>query len=127
MGYKVKRKGFCLKFAEGEYEGMEVICRSISIGQLLEFDTTDSKGQRMVQLFGEALISWNLEEEDGTPIPATPEGLSTLEPGIVRVIVEAWSDQIAGVNRPLLEGSSSGETSLAQSIPMEPLSTSQAS
>lgn len=40
---------------------------------------------------------------------------------------KAWIDEISGVSAPLDSGSTDGQPSLEASLPMEPLSLSQAS
>lgn len=46
MGYKPQRKIYKLIFADEEYEGLEVMARSVSLGALLEFRTLASNATR---------------------------------------------------------------------------------
>lgn len=139
MGYK-RKKIFLLRFADGDLEGLEVRVRSISIERFLELapllDMTMSGGltpeditgiRETLAAFADVLVSWNLEEEDGTPVPCTVEGLMDQDLRFVLGLMTAWAEEIAGVAAPLERPSPSGEPSPEASLPMEPLSPSPAS
>lgn len=155
MGHKIKRKVFLLRFAEGsDLDGATVKVRSIPFGQFTAMiglagsaaqaineeataaqimgaiDPEDvAQMGRLLTGFGKALVEWDLEEEDGTPIPATPEGVAGLDTDVAFEIIEPWLEAIQGVRQgsPLQSGSGSGTTSPEPSLPMEPLSPSLAS
>lgn len=128
MGYKVQRKLYVLQFEDKD--GMEVKATSVSTGVFLKIASLAdaakmdiSHMQELITSFAkESLRSWNLEEEDGTPIPATSEGLLSLEFEDAFEIITAWIDTITGVNADLKVPSSGGSPSLVASLPMEPLS-----
>jgi hypothetical protein len=132
MGFTVKRKIYKLIFEDDDLAGLEILARSVSLGQMLaisgegrvgKVDTEDAEQtQGMFEMFAGALVQWNLEEEDGTPIPVTMEGLQGLDTEFVTAIIEAWTSAIAGVTAPLAKQSTSGGTSQEASIPMETLS-----
>jgi hypothetical protein len=128
MGFRPEKKVFRLKFEDSELEGLEVMAGGTTTGEMLDLQDAE-KGQVAfaIEMLGKRLISWNLEEEDGTPVPANADGLRSQDPDFVRAIIAAWTEAIGGVEAPLRAGSDSGETSLAASIPMEPLSQSRAS
>lgn len=125
MGYQ--RKIYKLVFDDPEMNGLEVRARSVSIGAMRKVQETNDEFL-MMELFSKALVSWNLED-DGVPVPATLEGLQDQDADLVLAIVGAWMGTIAGVPdaSPLDDASNSGKPSLEASIPMEPLSASQAS
>lgn len=131
MGYKRNPKVYHLKF-EGEYDGLEVMVRSLSMGQLIQArgggsgDGKDGTGE-LVELLAERLVSWNLEDEDGQPVPPTLEAIKGEDNDLIFAIINHWTDAIGGVKAPLPEGSPAGEPSQVASIPMEPLSESLAS
>ncbi len=134
MGYRKKNKNVVLKFAEDhDLYGLEVRLRGMNIGEYLAFTGYDGgDGETVAGLiarFGEHLLSWNLEEEDGTPVPATPDAVQQQEHELILALANAWTDALAGVHKadPLSESSPSGELSPVASIPMEPLSESLAS
>jgi hypothetical protein len=79
--------------------------------------------------FGEHLVSWNLEDEDGTPVPATYEAMMQQDHDLIGALNNAWIETLVGVHKadPLPESSTSGEPSLVESVPMEALSSSLAS
>lgn len=80
---------------------------------------------RQLEEFGDALISWNLEEEDGTPIPCNRQGLLSIDNNLALALATEWMDRLGGKvddAGPLPSSSLSGEPSLVASVPMEALS-----
>jgi hypothetical protein len=130
-GYQRTPKVYKLRFEDDEYDGLVVRARSIRLGAFLELSTLvgvdptsmrpedTAKIEQLFQAFAGALVDWNLEDEDGTPVPATFEGLASQEADFVLPIVKAWFAAVASVPRPLPAGSSNGQQSLEASIPME--------
>jgi hypothetical protein len=139
MGYNPKRKIYKLVFEDEEMAGLEVRVRSFSIGTMLEVgELSDLMGrkitpedmprvQKLFSVLAQALVSWNVEDDDGAPVPATLEGLTAQEDTFVFAVLSAWIDAVSGVSAPLPQTSSDGQSSLEASIPMVPLSASQAS
>jgi hypothetical protein len=132
MGFKYEGKRFNLKF-EGDFEGLEVKTRSVPLGQYLEVQElldSDMDREQIDKLFGEfskVIVSWNLEDDNGDPVPTTAAGLYTQELELVQAITSAWRDAMVGVPAPLEPSSSDGEPSLVASIPMDVSPESQAS
>lgn len=128
MGYR--RQPTVYKLIFQEYEGLEVTARSVSVEELLKITglasqmTTKPDDKQVSELFGwfgKRLVSWNLEDEDGKPVPATLNGLLAQEMGFVLKIIQAWVRAITGVSPPLQNGSSGGPAArnpLEESIPM---------
>jgi hypothetical protein len=80
---------------------------------------------RQLEEFGDSLISWNLETEDGTPLPATRESLFGIDNDLAIALANRWVDVLGGKvddASPLPDSSPSGEPSLVASIPTETLS-----
>lgn len=134
MGFKVERKILNLRFEE--YEGMEVRARTVSFGQLMdvaeEAETLRADGKLgkvrgFLDLFTSRLESWNLEDEDDRPVPATSEGLLSLDTDMALAILLGWFDAMTAVAPSLGKDSISGPRFPEGSIPMERLSASQAS
>lgn len=133
MGYKIGTKVYKLVFEDEQFEGLEVRVRSMQLGKFVEFAdlidqggfTKDSVGG-IFERFAKVLVSWNAEDDDG-PLPLTAEGLLRLDLTEARAIIEGWRDAVTGVTGPLALPSSDGGPSPEASIPMEPLSESQAS
>ncbi|MGR6923083.1 hypothetical protein ACU635_53265 [[Actinomadura] parvosata] len=133
MGYKRPTKVYKLVFAEDDdMAGLEVRARSMSTGALLDMaplldlklsaSPTAEEMESIAELlekFAQVLVSWNLEDEDGQPVPATLEGLLDQDIDFVIRIIMAWADAISGVPAPLPQTSPDGEPSLAASIPMD--------
>jgi hypothetical protein len=155
MGHRIKRKVFLLKFEEGsDLDGATVRVRSVPFGSFLSMvglagsagaaisesstpeevlsviDPEDVASMgRLLSGFADALEFWDLEEEDGTPIPATREGVLGLDSDVALDLIRPWIMAIQGVRRdsPLPDASVSGATTAEVSLPMEPLSGSRAS
>ncbi|MDJ0460579.1 hypothetical protein [Streptomyces sp. H27-C3] len=119
-----------------ESEPPEVIARRTTLDEYLlltglveEAETEEGGDNRMVQQikrFGESLISWNIEEEDGSPTPATSEEFFRLDEDLALALTSEWLARIGGkVYGPLPQSSPDGEQSPVVSIPMEPLSAPQ--
>ena len=132
MGYKRNPKIYHLKWQDGEYAGLEVRVRSLSLGQLVA--TQNGKGyngkegiEGNIELLAERIVDWNLETEDGTPVPTTLDAIMGEDDDLIIAIVRRWNEAMAGVPAPLPESSPSGEPSPVASIPMAPLSESLAS
>jgi hypothetical protein len=136
-GYRRAAKVYKLKFTEDEFTGLEVRAKSVPLGKFLDLtklvdlqNGTALGPEQMEQIrdlftgFATALVSWNLQEEDGTDVPATLEGLYSQEFDFVLQIIMAWMEAIAGVAAPLVRSSNSGATIPEGSLPMVPLSPS---
>lgn len=128
MGYT--RRTLKLVFEDEQYAGLEVQARPMSIDQVEEYTslTTDeatTKAEaigRLLGPFAENMLGWNMEEPDGSPVPATLAGLRTFDMPFLWDLLKAWARASAGVSRPLPSGSSDGPSSdLETSITMETL------
>lgn len=133
MGYKPKRKTYHLNFASTDYEGLQVSIRGLNTGQymdLFEAKTeaeTGGETNRLLTIMASRLVSWNVEDDDDMPVPATLDGIKTQDLDFNLAIVNAWTTAMAGVPVPLEQPSTGGESSLEASIPMDVLSPSLAS
>lgn len=130
MGYKRPQTVYKLVF--DDHEGLEVRAASVPIGRLIEVSAQAEKLREgdadsfesvadLFALFGESLRSWNLEEDDGSPIPATVDSVMSLEFGFAAAILVAWFDAVGGVPAPLERRSTSGVPSEELLIPMAPV------
>lgn len=131
MGFKVQRKGVRLVFKDGTVmDGAEVVVGSLNVGDYMAFTQLSKAGtkpeefEKIAEILGRKILSWNLEEEDGTPIPHDVTGILGLELDMVMAIITAWTEGVTSVPAPLPEGSSSGATSPEVPIPMTPISSS---
>lgn len=127
MGYRPKRKIFTLEFEGEAYEGLEVRIRGLNTGQMIDLDTARADGRdeaviAILQLMADRLVEWNVEDDDGQPVPTTFDGVRSLDLDFNWAIIDAWQDAVAGVAAPLDEPSTATEPSLVASIPTETLS-----
>jgi hypothetical protein len=130
MGYQRKRKLFKLTFEDPEMAGLEVYAHSTSLENILglidlakvgdKFDVKDlSKLDELFEVFIGALKEWNLEDEEGVPVPPTLAGLKGQDMDFILEMVMAWMEAVVSVSRPLKRKSSSGDQSPEASIPMD--------
>jgi hypothetical protein len=139
-GYK--RKLYHLTWpADHELHGLEVTTTGMSIARYRKMTglsaqmkpgDTDSQvavAEQLCDEFARCLTAWNLEEDDGTPVPATRDGIAGQDMDFVLGLISSWTTAVAGVgaDTPLPGNSSDGDRALEASLPMEPLSLSQAS
>jgi hypothetical protein len=135
MGYKARLKTYLVKFDEGhEYHGAEARLRGMTYGEWeqatgLDGGDGDSGGGAPVQRFVDHLISWNLEDDKGQPLPISMDAVKSLDHDLVAALNNAWIQTLIGVHDadPLAGSSPSGEPSQVESIPTEALSESLAS
>lgn len=126
MGFKVPKRTALLVF-EGEYAGAEVRCRlDVPISLYLDYMGMDASSRDSIQAgYGrwgeEVLIEWNLEDDDGQPLPATGGGFLSLPPRLAGLIVQHWLESAAEVPAPLGGTSTNGVSSEVPSIPMAAL------
>jgi hypothetical protein len=131
MGYTRKPKIYNLVFGpESDYDGLEVNVTSMPVGELMDIAELQEKAggddleaiTKLLEQFASHLKGWNLEEEDGNPVPATFEGLRGQDLEFVLALISHWTEAIASVAQDLGKGSKSGGTSVEERLPMEALS-----
>lgn len=128
MGFKATRKRYHLKFADPEMNGLQVVAFSGSTGDILNImgmasgDDTSKGSVETLELFAKNLVSWNLEDDDGLPIPATLDGLKRLDLDFVMLLIQGWVQAVQEVPAPLETPSTSGAPYPEASLPMEALS-----
>ena len=144
MGYKAKKRIYVIRdWPDEDMEGLEVKARSVKLKKFVEMGSAMSGAKLtmsaenieegvdavndLLTMFADALVSWNLEDEDGTPVPATLDGLLDQDNEFAMRIVHTWMEIIAGAPAGLKKDLTNGETSQVESLPMEPLLQSQAS
>lgn len=124
MGYTAPRRTYSLPLGEA-FAGLEVTVRSVSIGEYMRlagFTSEDVPVSHAIDQFCANLIAWNLETEDGQPIPVAD--VRDQDKELVLALTTAWIGSLHGVQAPLEPGSPSGGPSLVESIPMDALSPS---
>lgn len=138
MGYKPKRTLYRLHFDNPDLEGLEVVTRSVSMDGLVKLlgladgmDAADErqltaedagKMEELLRLFARMLVEWNVEDDDGTPVPANYEGLASQDFTFVLEIITAAGQGLMQAPPPLPGGSGP-----AGSAPPESLSLASSS
>jgi hypothetical protein len=79
---------------------------------------------RIVDLFLNHLISWNLEDMAGQPVPTTHEGLDAQERTIIGQLISAWQTAMSSLPNRSKQPSSNGATSQEQSLDLGSISES---
>lgn len=117
MGFKFKPKDdtVTLTFAEDhELHGLEVVTRKqMPIGCFFEASRGDNL--KALEVFCSQVVSWNAEDDDGNPIPATVQGIG----GVMDIVqagemLDAWLEVIAQPSAPLGQRSGAGKRSGAK-------------
>lgn len=133
MGYRHTRRKITVRFEEpNEFAGFEAVLRGKSLAGFLALtgigEVDQSSISDQLQDMAHSLISWNLEDEDGNPVPVTPEAVFEQDQELMLALGKGWIDGLgAGVSVPLEQSSTDGPPSLEASLPMAPLSESLAS
>lgn len=129
MGYKRNPKVYNLVFGDDtEYAGLEVQVRTLTMGQLLRVWAKEgSDGTSTFDLFVERLVGWNLEDEQGVPVPVAREAVEAEDDDLINAIIKKWTTAVFGVSAPLESDSGSGATSPVEEMLTEIPSQSLAS
>lgn len=121
MGF-VRQKFHDLWFEGEEFDGLEIKCRSVSIGMFLRaceltpIKVTDKADfTELSEIIADTFVSWNLEDGDGVPIPCDLEHLLEQDRYFVGAIIDAWINSMAGHADPL------EHPEKVVDLPMEPL------
>jgi len=143
MGYKPKRKIYRIE-PSGDYEGLVVRVRSVPVGQFMALadlaDGVDSEALsgmasgeaiskfsqigKMFEAFADALIEWNVEDDDGAPVPATLNGLYSQDFDMVMFLFGEWIGAMGGISGPLEQKPTGSEpTSAPESLGLASVST----
>ncbi len=127
MGYRKVPTIHTIDFEE-KYPGLIVRMRGIRIGKLRriigalnEDELSPEKIGEVIDIIGQHLVSWTLEDESGTPLPATPEELEDLELDMLLDIVERWTNKLTDVSPDLGKDSPSSGQFPGQPVTMEAL------
>jgi hypothetical protein len=124
---------------DGVYEGLEVHCDGASLGEIVDVQSALSLGrdlisndpvfaeqrERMVEIIGAKLLSWNLEDDKGNPVECNAKQFAEEDWSLVIAIARGWLYAGVGIPAPLSQASSDGVPSGVASTPMEILSESQ--
>ena len=132
-GFRIPDKIAVITFEGTDYDGAEIRAKlNVNFKYFSEIQAAISEdstnGLRVAELFGDhALIDWNLEDDDGNPVPANAEGMTMIPVELVNLMVGHWAEAVSDIPDPL-EKTSSDISTLAQlSTAMESPSASPGS
>lgn len=128
MGYRARV--YKLTWPEGhEFHGLEIKLSGMNAAELRTVragssgDATAEERQEVIDqtiaTFASHLLSWNYEDHEGNPIPATAEGVDRMDLRILLPACTAWAEEVARPAAPLSPGSSSGPASPEPSAVMD--------
>jgi hypothetical protein len=118
MGFKVGRV-FELTFEGTDLDGAEIKIRSASIQINLELG--ECTVERECEIIAEHLVSWNLEDSDGTPITIDAAGILGLEVPVKNLLLKEWLKATRGISAPLDRRSNDTVSSPEEPITMDTL------
>jgi hypothetical protein len=104
MGFTPEPTTIKLNFKD-DLEGLQVTMRSMSVAEynamLTDMMATGEEflkaNQAIYDQFSERLVSWNLDDGHGVPVPATREGLDTQDTNLVSRMIAAWQGALTAV------------------------------
>ena len=123
--FRLPERVVTLFFEDGPYQGFE-LDMSVTVPQAIfwkiaewaDLDVKDRKGTNVAEvrdqmlLVGEQIRAWNLDDRNGTAVPATPEAFADrLDQQTQWAIIKYWLRAIAEAPVPLSPPSSDGDTS----------------
>lgn len=122
-GYQIKDELANLIFGDDSPEaGLQVKTRlNVPLGVYLEIQDllAQDRALEMFTLFARvALVSWNILDKEGGPVPATEEGIKQVPVPLATRILQEWQSAVANPPAPLAETSPNGGTSAAPATPL---------
>lgn len=113
---------------DGELEGLHIRVKSIKFGKIRQLIAVMDEDDKDVAVMDEisktlvdAIVSWDLQEEDGTPIEPSLAAIDDLEFEEVIAIVNKYLDCITGPGDELGKDSPSGVKFPGRPLTMEAL------
>jgi hypothetical protein len=129
VGYQ--RPTLKLIFTDPECDGLEVVARRMSVRSLVRMAALGQAGApadraqalpEIAETLVPLLLSWNLENHAGEPVPLTVDAMLDQDGAFVLAVMGALMDAAGGIPDPLAQPSSGGGPSPEASLPMEPSS-----
>lgn len=101
MGYKVPRRQALIRFEGTDYDGAEITC-VLDVDLDIFFTVSRAAGgdvgaiEAALRAFAQrSLLSWNIEDDDGTPIVASEAAFMALPPAMGLLIITRWLEAAA--------------------------------
>ena len=143
--YQRTPKRYYLKFED--HPGLLVVMKGLSIEAFMALardaagmqalDMSGMKGPELDKAmdqvdglftrFAKSLKSWNLDDDDGEPVPETEAGVRSQDLDFILEITLAWMDAIASVDIPLPQPANGHVSSPESSLQLASLSSSLSS
>jgi hypothetical protein len=134
MGFRPEPTIYNLKFDGTALDGLQARMSCCTIAETDDMLRTAVKegdinedtlkdNDRILDLFVNHLVSWNLEDLAGQPVPTTREGINSQERGLIAQLIAAWQIAMSTVPNLSPPESSSGETSEEASLGLGSSST----
>ena len=112
--FKLPTRTLRLVFDEDYGDADVVVKLDVPIGLFIEIQDMVEEGRQldMFRAFGEkVLVSWNLDDEEGKPLPANAEGMHAITPQFGAMLIQQWAEVVANPPAPLAETSDNGSMS----------------
>lgn len=130
MGFRPEPTIYNLDFSGTYLEGLEIRATCCSVGEYRKMlqiaaignaeKTISEEGMErsdwVIELMLKNIVSWNLEDMAGQPVPVTKEGLNSQEERTGRAILSAWQTALITVPPTSQSDSSDGGTSEEASL-----------
>jgi len=118
-GFRIPERTARVAFEGTDYDGAEIKLKlSVSFAQFIALrESAMGEDQEfMARLFGETvLMEWNLEDEDGQPLPADGDGMMAIPMDLTNKVVQHWVEAVSGISAPLEQPSGDLSTLAAAS------------
>lgn len=129
MGFKVKHKELVIKFADEDYEGLEIVARAPTVREALEAEKLSKIGdeptakdlEKIFAYVAKFILRWNIEDDEGKTMPINAASFIDFPTDFAWAIVAGFTEGSSGVPAPLDSSSPNGEISQELSVPMEAL------
>lgn len=132
MGVHIEPTHYKLIFEDPSLDGLEVVARELSIDELVQYTellaATPNQRERVTkraEFICERLVSWNLDDEDGNPLPITPQVLLSQPRRVNIELSAAWLREVVGFTAPPAPHSEPSDGGSLSSLPMETMSTGE--
>jgi hypothetical protein len=123
MAYEPTQRIAVVKVEGGDLDGLELTLNlSISMQDFIDFQrkrfgaaaTLDSQEEAFTWFAETVLIAWNYTR-NGEPVPATWEGLASVDAAFLLEVVDRWRSAVLEVDAPLVQRSTAGNSPAAPS------------
>lgn len=129
MGFNANPTIYRLEFDDPALEGLVVRVRRGSVQIRYDFDSAKDWREEL-EILQRALVEWNLEDDNGEPLPITVESMLATEDKVMQAILQGWvmaGRPAAPLGQPSTNGDdespSEADLKVAASLPMASLAS----